>query len=95
MFPASTSSTWRMPKTARYASTMARPTPLRKTIDFGNDPDNMRYDEASKTVFVGFGQEDGSIAMIDPKTDERVGYPTKQPDHPSHFPGGNIRLTFS
>jgi hypothetical protein len=36
-------------------------------------PDNMRYDEASKMVFVGFGQDDGGIAMIDPKkasTDE-------------------------
>src|SRR5260370_20168559 len=32
---------------------------LRKTIDFGKDPDNMRYDEASKMVFVGFGEEIG------------------------------------
>src|SRR5882757_8386598 len=46
---------------------------LRKSLDFGNDPDNMRYDEASKMVFVGFGQDNGGIAMIDPKTDERVG----------------------
>jgi hypothetical protein len=46
---------------------------LRKTIDFGSDPDNMRYDEGSKRVYVGFGQEDGGIRMIDPKTDERVG----------------------
>src|SRR6202049_2025802 len=30
---------------------------LRKTLDFGKDPDNMRYDEASKTVFVGFGED--------------------------------------
>src|SRR5713226_10186083 len=44
---------------------------LRKTIDFGADPDNMRYDAASKRVFVGFGGEDGGIAMIDPSTDER------------------------
>src|ERR1017187_1205087 len=27
---------------------------LRKTIDFGSDPDNMRYDEGSKRVYVGF-----------------------------------------
>src|ERR1700724_3321477 len=46
---------------------------LRKTIDFGTDPDNMRYDTASKRVFVGFGEDDGGIAMIDPTTDERVG----------------------
>jgi hypothetical protein len=58
---------------------------LRKTIDFGSDPDNMRYDEASKTVFVGFGQEDGGIAMIDPKTDERVGNVYKTSGHPESF----------
>ena len=58
---------------------------LRKAIDFGNDPDNMRYDEASKTVFVGFGQEDGGIAMIDPKTDERVGQVYKTGGHPESF----------
>lgn len=67
---------------------------LRKTIDFGTDPDNMRYDEASKTVFVGFGQEDGGIAMIDPKTDERVGQVYKTEGHPESFQveasGGHI-----
>src|SRR5579864_3161840 len=31
---------------------------LRKTIEFGKDPDNLRYDEGSKMVFVGFGEED-------------------------------------
>ena len=67
---------------------------LRKTIDFGADPDNMRYDEASKTVFVGFGQEDGGIARIDPKTDERVGNVYKTEGHPESFQveasGGHI-----
>src|SRR6202163_2291009 len=58
---------------------------LRKTIDFGKDPDNMRYDEASKRVYVGFGQEDGGIAMIDPKTDERVGDVYKTEGHPESF----------
>src|SRR5580704_3977556 len=58
---------------------------LRKSIDFGKDPDNMRYDEASKTVFVGFGQEDGGIGMIDPKTDERVGQVYKTEGHPESF----------
>src|ERR1700692_4228647 len=38
---------------------------LLKTIEFGKDPDNLRYDEGSKTVFVGFGEEDGGIAMVD------------------------------
>jgi len=67
---------------------------LRKAIDFGVDPDNMRYDEDSKTVFVGFGQEEGGIAMIDPKTDERVGHVYKTGGHPESFQvearGGHI-----
>ena len=58
---------------------------LRKTIDFGTDPDNMRYDEAAKRVYVGFGQEDGGIGMIDPKTDERVGDVYKTGGHPESF----------
>lgn len=67
---------------------------LRKSIDFGKDPDNMRYDEASKTVFVGFGEDDGGIAMIDPKTDERTGQVYKTEGHPESFQveasGGHI-----
>ena len=67
---------------------------LRKTIDFGEDPDNMRYEETSKTVFVGFGQDDGGIAMIDPKTDERIGQVYKTEGHPESFQveakGGHI-----
>lgn len=43
---------------------------LRKTIELGEDPDNVRWDEASKRVFVGML---GAIAMIDPATDEHVG----------------------
>jgi len=58
---------------------------LRKTIDFGKDPDNMRYDEGSKRVYVGFGEDDGGIAMIDPKTDERVGDVYKTGGHPESF----------
>jgi DNA-binding beta-propeller fold protein YncE len=58
---------------------------LRKTIDFGSDPDNMRYDEGSKRVYVGFGQEDGGIGMIDPKTDERIGDVYKTEAHPESF----------
>ncbi len=67
---------------------------LRKTIDFGKDPDNLRYDEASKIVLVGFGEEDGGIAMIDPRTDERVGQLYKTDGHPESFQvesgGGHI-----
>ncbi len=58
---------------------------LRKTIDFGEDPDNLRYDEVSKTVFVGFGEDDGGIAMIDPRTDARVGQVYKTEGHPESF----------
>src|SRR6266404_5015679 len=58
---------------------------LKKTIDFGVDPDNVRYDSAGKKVFVGFGEEDGGIAMIDPATDERVGQVYKTEGHPESF----------
>ena len=58
---------------------------LRTTIDFGKDPDNMRYDEASKMIFVGFGEDDGGITMIDPQTDERVGQVYKTEGHPESF----------
>jgi len=58
---------------------------LKKTIDFGTDPDNVRYDGASKKIFVGFGEEDGGIAMVDPATDERVGKVYKTEGHPESF----------
>ena len=60
---------------------------LLKTIDFGKDPDNLRFDEGSKTVFVGFGEDDGGIAMINPSTDERVGQVYKTDGHPESFQG--------
>jgi DNA-binding beta-propeller fold protein YncE len=67
---------------------------LRKSIDLGEDPDNMRYDATSKKVFVGFGSDDGGIAMIDPATDERVGNAFKTDGHPESFQvearGGHI-----
>ena len=58
---------------------------LKKTIDFGTDPDNVRYDATSKKIFVGFGEEDGGIAMVDPATDERVGPVYKTEGHPESF----------
>lgn len=67
---------------------------LKKTIDFGADPDNVRFDAASKKIFVGFGEEDGGIAMVDPATDERVGQVYKTEGHPESFQveasGGHI-----
>ena len=58
---------------------------LRKSIEIGEDPDNMRYDPSSRKVFVGFGEEDGGIATIDPATDERVGEVFKTGGHPESF----------
>ena len=58
---------------------------LRKTINFNEDPDNIRYDDRSKKVFVGFGEEDGGIAVIDPATVERVGQVYKNQGHPESF----------
>ena len=47
---------------------------LRKTIEVGEDPDNLRWDEAAKRVFVGYGGDGtGGVAMIDPMTEARVG----------------------
>ena len=43
---------------------------LRKTIELGEDPDNVRWDEAAKRVYVGML---GAIAMIDPATEQHVG----------------------
>jgi DNA-binding beta-propeller fold protein YncE len=58
---------------------------LRKSIEIGEDPDNMRYDPTTKKVFVGFGEEDGGIATIDPATDERVGEVFKTGGHSESF----------
>src|SRR5580692_8899461 len=58
---------------------------LGKSIDLGTDPDNLRYDPSSKRVFIGFGEEDGGIAMLDPKTDTRVGEVYKTEGHPESF----------
>jgi hypothetical protein len=41
---------------------------LLKTLDFGEDADtdNLRYDAASKRVYVGFGEDEtGAIGVID------------------------------
>ncbi len=60
---------------------------LRNTIELGEDPDNIRWDEASKRVFVGYGEDGtGAIAMIDPATETRVGTDLKTGGgHPESF----------
>lgn len=58
---------------------------LRKSLDIGADPDNLRYDPVSRKVLVGYGEEDGWIANIDPSTDERVAPDLKTGGHPESF----------
>ena len=41
-----------------------------KTVELGDDADNVRYDEAAKKVYVGYGS--GALAAIDAKTGEKV-----------------------
>jgi DNA-binding beta-propeller fold protein YncE len=46
---------------------------LEKTVDFGADPDNLRYDANAKQVLVGYGEDEtGAIGAIDANTGERV-----------------------
>jgi DNA-binding beta-propeller fold protein YncE len=58
---------------------------LLKTLDFGEDPDNVRWDATSKKVWVGYGDDDGAIGAIDPATDGRVGTDFKTGGHPESF----------
>ena len=60
---------------------------LRKTIELGEDPDNLRWDEVSKRVFVGYGEDGtGAIATIDPATETHVGKDLKTGGgHPESF----------
>lgn len=58
---------------------------LEKSLDFGKDADNLRWDPVHKRVLVGFGEDDGGIASIDPATDERVGTVLKTGGHPEGF----------
>ncbi|MGH9376452.1 MAG: YncE family protein [Terriglobia bacterium] len=58
---------------------------LQKTIDFGANADNLRWDAKNKMVLVGFGEENGGIAEIDPATNQRVGQVLKTGGHPESF----------
>jgi DNA-binding beta-propeller fold protein YncE len=47
---------------------------LAKTLDFGKDPDNIRYDPLAKKIYVGYGEDEtGAIGIIDATTYERLG----------------------
>jgi hypothetical protein len=58
---------------------------LEKTIEVGDDPDNLRYHEATKRVIVGYGSDGGAFATFDAATGERVGKDLKIDGHPESF----------
>jgi DNA-binding beta-propeller fold protein YncE len=56
------------------------------SIDFGDDADNLRYDAASKVIYVGYGDGDtAAIAMIDATTNKRMEEEFKVGAHPESF----------
>ena len=56
------------------------------SIDFGDDVDNLRYDPATKHVYVGYGDGDaGAIAMVDATTNKRLDEEFKLGAHPESF----------
>ncbi|TMH83526.1 MAG: hypothetical protein E6H49_02170 [Betaproteobacteria bacterium] len=56
---------------------------LLKTVDFGANADNLRYEPDEKRVYVGYGA--GAIAMLDPGTMERLPKEFKLGSHPESF----------
>jgi hypothetical protein len=52
------------------------------TVELGDDADNVRYDEAAKKVYVGYGS--GALAAIDAKTGAKVA-DIKLAGHPESF----------
>lgn len=55
------------------------------SIDFGDDVDNLRYDAASKRLYVGYGGDDGAIAIVDAATNTRLSREFKLGAHPESF----------
>ena len=56
------------------------------SIDFGDDVDNLRYDAASKRVYVGYGDDEGgAIAIVDAATNQRLDLEFKLGAHPESF----------
>ena len=56
---------------------------LLKTLDFGTDTDNLRYEPDERLVYVGYG--DGAIAMVDPAAMERLPKEFGLGSHPESF----------
>ena len=56
------------------------------TVDFGDDVDNLRYDSASKRVYIGYGDEEaGAIAAVDATTNQRLPEEFRLGAHPESF----------
>ena len=59
---------------------------LIKEIDFHGDVDNLRYDSATRRVYVGFGEDEtGAIGIVDATTNERLPQEYKLGAHPESF----------
>jgi hypothetical protein len=56
---------------------------LLKTVDFGADADNLRYERDEKRVYVGYGS--GAIAMVDAASMERLPQEFELGSHPESF----------
>jgi hypothetical protein len=59
---------------------------LIKSIDLGDDVDNLRYDAAKNLVYVGYGDdEDGAIGVVDATSNDRLEDEFKLGAHPESF----------
>ena len=53
-----------------------------KTVEVGDDADNVRYDAGAKKIYVGYG--DGALGVLDAETGEKIG-DIKLAGHPESF----------
>jgi DNA-binding beta-propeller fold protein YncE len=59
---------------------------LMTSIDFKDDVDNLRYDAASKRVYLGYGDDEaGAIGMVDAVTNKRLSEQFTLGAHPESF----------
>jgi len=56
---------------------------LLKTVDFGEDADNLRYERDEKRIYLGYGS--GAIAMLDAASMERLPREFALGSHPESF----------
>jgi DNA-binding beta-propeller fold protein YncE len=65
---------------------------LLKTIDIGEDADNVRYDPRERRVYVAYGGDDvGGIAVIDAASGARLDDAAKLDAHPESFQVANSK----